>query len=264
MKSGKQKYIEELIHETDGEKWFATFKTPIFSADGQIAGTTGLSQDITERLETERRVINAIIETEEKERMRLAADLHDEIGPLLSSIKMYLSTLTTNKDSKKFEYILSQLNTLTRSAIDNTKSISNAISPHLLTNHGLQAAITSVVMNIKDLIRTDLHSSLGETRFSSNIEIIYYRIINELINNTIKHAKASLIKIDISLDGAILRLKYSDNGIGFDPEKSMSIKNKKGMGMYNLLSRIKTINGEYTLDSSKGKGFRFELWCNVR
>ncbi len=217
-----------------------------------------IMRDLTERKDVERKVINAIIETEEKERSRLASDLHDEIGPLLSSIKMYLSTLNPQSDPEKIKHVLSQLNELVKGAVTSTREISNDISPHLLTNHGLHAAVYAAIYNITEFITVNFDSHVEGLRFPANIEIVYYRIINELINNTIKHAKATEIKIDLILKENVLFLKYSDNGVGFE-HSEIPQGRSRGMGIYNLLSRVKSIKGTYKIETNRGNGFLFEL-----
>jgi len=211
----------------------------------------------------ERRILDTIIETEENERERLASDLHDEIGPILSSMKMYINSLSENENKKKKEYIITQLLELVREAISNIRAISNALSPHILTNYGLPAAIKSTIQNAQEFIDIEFSNNFKKLRFPSNVEIIYYRILNELLNNTLKHAKAKKIVILLQFDEGYLVLRYFDDGVGFNVEQVMK-KKQSGIGLFNILSRIKTISGKYKIETSHGNGFRFELICKVR
>lgn len=216
-------------------------------------------RDISERKKLEKRIFETIIETEEKERGRIAADLHDEIGPLLSSMKMYLSSLAESKDKTKSDYIMDQLSLLVKEAISSAREISNALSPHLLNNHGLYAALKPIIDQLTEFITVSYKSNIEDIRFSTNIEIIYYRIIRELINNTLKHSKATLIDIKLSYNHNILKLSYSDNGVGFEYSVKSAKKDKDGIGLFNIVSRIKTINGQFSIETEKGKGFKFDL-----
>ena len=215
-------------------------------------------RDISERKIYERKILDAIIETEEKERQRLAADLHDEIGPILSSLKMYISTLHVESDKEKIQYIIKQTNELIREAINSVRNISNALSPHILTNYGLVAAIKAAIESIKDFKNISFTYNFQQERFSQNIEIVYYRILREMINNTIKHAEAKEISIQLFYENGYLKMRYTDDGKGFDVNKEMEQK-KSGLGLFNILSRIRTLNSTYKFGHLTDKGFLFEM-----
>ncbi|OFX85958.1 MAG: hypothetical protein A2W99_16895 [Bacteroidetes bacterium GWF2_33_16] len=217
-----------------------------------------VARDIRERKDLEKKLINAIIETEEKERQRLASDLHDEVGPLLSSMKMYMNIMATNKDQVKSDYIIKQLNILIEESIHNIREVSSALNPYLLNKYGLKTAVESFFEKSKSIIAVQFNTNIENNRFPINIEAVYYRIIKELFNNTIKHANADNVEIDLSFNNSNLVLKYSDNGVGFIFEDDLS-EVKKGMGIRNIINRIKMINGKYSVSSYKNKGFKFEL-----
>ncbi len=217
-----------------------------------------LIRDITERKKLEKILIDTIIQTEEKERERMAADLHDEVGPLLSSMKMYLNSLVETKDNAKSIYIADQLQILIKESITAVREISNDLSPHILNNYGLAAAVRSAVETNLQFIAINLKENLENRRFSPNIEIIFYRIIRELLNNTIKHAGAKSIDISLFHTDEKMMLYYSDNGKGFDWHQVIN-STRKGLGLMNILSRVKSMNGHYNIQTSPGKGFNFEL-----
>ncbi len=118
--------------------------------------------------------------------------------------------------------------------------------------------IDSFLAMKRDFLEITFHQSLENTRFNLSIEIMVYRIIKELVNNTIKHAKASSIEIKLYEENNIVKLFYKDNGIGFDNVTKAGFP-VGSIGLLNIMSRIKTINGKYNLSSSKGAGFEFEL-----
>ncbi len=233
----------------------------LINYDNQKAILT-IVRDIRARKEMEKKYMDAIVETEEKERERLARDLHDEIGPLLSSLKMYISSLQPTGKKEREGYILQQMISLVNEAIQTVRSISTDLSPHVLNQYGLEAALESLIQKIEKLIEIDFQSNLKEERLPSNIEIIYYRIIKELINNTLKHAGASRIKIGLQRYDNTLYLYYSDNGKGFDFQKTIDSK-EKGIGLTNIMSRIKAINGKFSVSGGIGKGFILELYCSI-
>jgi PAS domain S-box-containing protein len=217
-----------------------------------------LIRDITERKKLEKTLIDTIIQTEEKEREKMAADLHDEVGPLLSSMKMYLNSLLETKDAAKSLYISDQLKMLIKESITAVREISNDLSPHILNNYGLTAAVRAAVETNLQFIKIILKENLENRRFPPNIEIIFYRIIRELINNTIKHANAKSIDISLFHSEEKMMLYYSDDGKGFDWQMVIN-STRKGLGIMNILSRLKSMNGQYNIQTSPGKGFYFEL-----
>ena len=172
-------------------------------------------RDITERRQLENRILDTIISTEEKEREKFARNLHDELGPLLSSIKMYVNSLASATDQQKHSFIISQLKQILTEAIQSTKELSNDLSPHVLASYGLVAALEWFINQIKPYISVNFETNLKEERFSSSLELSIYRIIKELINNTIKHARADSITINLHLYLQSIHLSYSDNGVGF-------------------------------------------------
>ena len=223
-----------------------------------IKGLIITLRDISERKLIEKRILDAVIKTEENERERFAKNLHDDLGPLLSSIKLYISSLHATNDKDKQEFIINQLNDVVKEAITTTKEVSNDLSPHILINYGLVSAIESFLNKVPAAIRTEFITDLTTERYSNTIENSYYRIIKELINNTLKHAHASFIHIELNESGQHLSLSYADNGIGFSLESSVKGK-QTGMGMSNIISRAKSLDGKYNIITSPGKGFEFTI-----
>jgi signal transduction histidine kinase len=151
--------------------------------------------------------------------------------------------------------MLRQTNELIDEAITSTKAISNNLSPHLIMDYGLVKAVESFCkkVNLAQKTHIDFESSLGPDRFDQTIEIVLYRVITELINNTLKHANASKIEIYLEMIEQILQLTYLDDGIGFDKDKAMSAESG-GMGLKNIVSRLRSINGNYRILSRPGAG----------
>jgi PAS domain S-box-containing protein len=217
-----------------------------------------LVRDITERKTLEKKLFETIINTEEKEREKFAGDLHDEVGPLLSSLKMYISLLAETDDKKKKEYITPQIQTLIKEAITSVREISNDLSPHVLNNYGCVAAINSFIGMKRDFINVAFNQNLENVRFAQSIEIVLYRVVKELVNNTIKHAKAFNIEIKMYEEDNFIKLFYKDDGIGFKTDETVNLSSGS-IGLLNIMSRVKTVNGKYKISSSKGTGFAFEM-----
>ena len=222
-----------------------------------IKGIVFTCRDITERKSTENRILEAVLKTEEKERERFAKNLHDDLGPLLSSLKMYLGMLSDVEKMDKKDFIISQLQDIVKEAIATTKDVSNDLSPHVLTNYGLASAVESFIGKIKSSVNIDFENKIKATRFSAIIETSLYRITKELLNNTIKHANAQNIELKIYENNTMLNFYYCDDGQGLKEE--LNEQSKKGMGLSNIISRAKTLNSTYNFKNTMGKGFCFEM-----
>jgi len=223
-----------------------------------IKGIVLTLRDISERKLLDKKVLDAVIKTEEQERERFAKNLHDDLGPLLSSIKMYLGLMKTTDQPEKQDYVITQLNEVVKEAITTTKEVSNDLSPHILINYGLASAIENFIQKIPLTIKVNFQCSLLSERYSNTIENSFYRIIKELINNTVKHSEANRIDITLEEKGQNLDLSYTDNGKGFDLENYEKSK-KTGMGISNIISRAKSLNGVYELYASINSGFSFRI-----
>jgi PAS domain S-box-containing protein len=245
-------------------------------------------RNISERKQVEARILDTIIATEERERDKFARNLHDELGPLLSSIKMYVNSLSSATDSSfrndlknkkkkdspqvsgkdgntmlsveksKDDFILTQLREILTEVIQSTKEISNDLSPQVLANYGLVAALDWFINHLKPHITIHFETNLKEERFPNLLEVSLYRIIKELINNTLKHAQASNITVKIHLILKALHVKYIDDGKGF-PQNWQDNMASMGMGMSNIVSRSKLLNATCKFFNNSPLGMSFEM-----
>jgi signal transduction histidine kinase len=209
----------------------------------------------TDRLRSEKRVINAIINTEENERKRFAKDLHDGLGPILSTVKMSLSALTDRIKDQAGLVILNNTNHLVNEAISTIKDISNNLSPHVLSNFGLASAISAFTTKINQTkaVEIDFKSNMESQRLDNDKEVVVYRAVCELINNSVLHSGASRIEIELNKHEKFVTLQFYDNGRGFDTS-SLTREDIKGMGLSNIETRVKTVEGVFILESTPGKG----------
>ncbi|HET6559994.1 MAG TPA: sensor histidine kinase [Prolixibacteraceae bacterium] len=205
---------------------------------------------------TEKMFLNTIIQTEEKERKRFAKDLHDGLGPLLSTVKMSVSSLAQLKHDEMSRQIVENTELVINEAIKSLKEISDNLSPHILENFGLIRALNNFCnkINVARTIKINLESNLKDERFDNNVEVVLYRVICELINNTIKHAKAKKIDLSLTKEEKYLNIIYKDDGKGFDVKKALEQPSGTGMGFSNIYSRINSLKGEINIESEHRKG----------
>lgn len=205
------------------------------------------------REENESAVLSAVIQAEEKARQTFARDLHDGLGPVLSSIKMGMSAIDMQSLDQQNRMIVQRSTQATDQAIVSLKEISNQLSPHLLKNYGLAMAIDSLGEQLlgNSAIDFKFNSTIGNERFSYQLEITLYRIVAELINNSIKHGHPDFISLSLIRQNDKFLLAYNDNGHGFEPDQLLLIH---GMGLENIRSRVKSMRGIFQLESAPDKG----------
>ena len=208
------------------------------------------------RREAEKRVLNAIIQTEEKERKRFAKDLHDGLGPLLSTVKMSISTLQLMDQDPSRKEIIENTAHVINESIKSIKEISNNLSPHILNNFGLASAIKDFSNKIDSkVLPINFESNAFNKRFDESVEVVLYRVVCELINNTMKHANAHAADINLTFQHKTILLSYTDDGIGFNANEVVGENTPmQGMGYSNMLSRISSIKGKMDVESSSESG----------
>jgi signal transduction histidine kinase len=209
----------------------------------------------------ERRILDAVIRTEEKERQHFSKELHDGLGPLLSSAKMSVSALDRMNTDPRQKELIQNTYLVIDEAVRSLRELSNNMNPNILTNFGLVRAVNSFTNKLAAFspVKVNFSTNLQETRFDSEVEIILYRVICELINNTLKHAKAHTISLSIlRVADDEISIIFEDDGIGFVPEQVLN-NPEGGMGMSNIASRITSLKGEIDIDSAPGRGTHIRI-----
>lgn len=215
-----------------------------------------------QKLEDEKKIMNAqsIMVGQEKERERIAQELHDGIGVLLSTASVQFSSVEAYADDETGQ-MLKKANKLLKEAGKEVREISHNMMPGVLSKFGLKEAIEDLFDDVAESakIKIDLRLTCGDVRLSDNMEIMLYRVIQEMLNNTLKHAAASIIKLVISRDNDVIFIDYSDNGKGFDREKLTG----KGLGLSGIRSRIEYLGGKVELKSDPGQGTEYSCLVPV-
>ncbi len=195
---------------------------------------------------------NIIIQ--EQERARIAAELHDDIGVKLSVIRLYVNQIAKHKTKQNdSESILVKTNQILDTTIDTTRRISHELLPPVLEELGLRLALDEFVRETAEAsgisIKLDYNNLIKPQ--AGFIELQIFRIIQELVKNTLNHANASKLRISVDKMDQGLKVAVKDNGKGMDTSE---INKSKGLGMKNIQSRAKIINGEICIQSELGNG----------
>lgn len=202
-----------------------------------------------------REMSRTVIDVQEKERKHLSRELHDNVNQILSSCKLFLEvaeTETTNKD-----YFLQLAQKHIKSAIDEIRNISHSLNPPCLDGAGLVNSVIELGEHINRSGKIQVHvdvETFNEDFLYSPIKLAIYRMIQEQINNVLKHAKAKNLYLSFhSTDNSIV-VTIEDDGVGFNVNKA-----KKGLGLQNILYRVDCFKGKYHIDSSPGNGCRMRI-----
>ncbi len=204
-----------------------------------------------------KRILTAVLRTEEKARSRFSKELHDGLGPLLSSARMSLSALQRESLPADQQEIIDNTTYVIDEAIRSLREISNNLSPHVLNDFGLARGVqnfvgkSSAMHDVKIRFTTNLRSE----RYDTDVEVILYRVVCELVNNSLKHSGCTEINLSLSKSGDTLALDYTDNGRGFNPAAVTDC----GMGLSNIASRINSLNGRFDITSAKGVGMQAKI-----
>ncbi len=197
----------------------------------------------------------SIVETEEKERIRIAKDLHDGVGQLLSAAKLNLSSLESKLSMKGTEQETAFKNAvdLLDESVKEVRAVSHNMMPNTLIKLGLASAVREFITKIQNTpdLKVNLEIVGMNERLEQEKESILYRVIQELISNIIKHAKATELTMQLIRHEKELSVVIEDNGRGFDVNK---INDFEGIGLKNIISRVEFINGSVHFDSAPGKG----------
>lgn len=196
----------------------------------------------------------AVIDAEEHERKRIGADLHDGVGQLFSAVKMNLNGLferiTLQREEDRF--LAENTLALVDESCKEVRVISHQMMPNMLLRSGIASDLNSFIEKIDaDSLKIRLETTGFKDRLESNVETMLYRIIQETINNVIKHAQATQLDIILKRDAREITAVIKDNGIGFDTGKTGTFE---GIGLKNILTRIEYLRGTIEYDSAPGKG----------
>ncbi len=216
-----------------------------------------LQQQQIEQLETDKQLLaaEALMRGEEQERTRLAKDLHDGLGGMLSGVKFSFQHMRDNlvmtpDNQAAFERSLDMLN----SSINELRRVAHNMMPESLVKFGLDAALSDFCSSVTDSGALEVRYQslhLQQASVSQQLSIAVYRIVQELLSNVLKHAAATHALVQVSMQNQVLQITVEDDGKGFDKQQ---LADSKGMGWNNIRSRIDYLQGKMDIRSAPGEG----------
>ena len=208
-------------------------------------------------------LLNATIETQEKERKRISQDLHDEIGAQLSTAKLGVGKII--RLSKEMAMVGDQAmetKNMLDEIISNVRQLSRELLPATLEEFGLEVTFEELRKRVEANADFELNFNIEHKipRMEVRKELYLYRVVQELLNNAIKHSQATVIELNATLTGDRLYLEFKDNGVGFDMSKlQQNNGSARGLGLYNIESRISMLNAKMSYDSAPQQGTRIGI-----
>lgn len=205
-------------------------------------------------IQYQKELLSAVIITQEEERKRIAQDLHDDISSKLNIVSLNSHLLTTpNLSGNEINEITANIINLTAKALDNSRKIAHGLLPPVLEKFGLHAGVEELCLEFSSSKAVTVnYENRTEFAIADNDRHLHvFRILQELMNNSLRHGKATFISILFEEKNGLKSCHYTDNGIGFDMKNDT---NKKGLGMKNIESRVAFLDGCITIDSDVNKG----------
>jgi len=276
QKKDKGLWLEEYrFRRSDGKYALISDKGfLVFGKENKVMRMVGSMQDITEKREMEKRLLKqelnkqkliaqAMVDAQEKERAEIGKELHDNINQILSTTKLYLE-LARNDHKERMNLIGRSAENI-QEAIQEIRNISRSLVPSSIGDLGLLDSISDLVESIRTTraIHVEFYPvGRFDEKLSDKEKLMLFRIIQEQVNNVLKHSEARNLIIELSLEetGTRIELNITDDGKGFNPGK---IGNKKGLGLSNIMSRAGLFGGKVTLVSSPGEGCKLRVQVPV-
>lgn len=206
------------------------------------------------KAEQQEQILRNTILAQEKERRRIARDLHDEVGAMLSVVKLNIGRIEKNVEPGKPKVLAGETKSYLNETIMQVRRISRALLPPSLEKLGLFYALEELAnwVNKSDEVQIKTKLTGRQIRFDVKKELGVFRIVQEILNNALKHAGATIIELNIRFSNQNLAIVVNDNGKGFNPGEKL----KTGLGLKNLESRSEIIGARFKLKSKPGKGTR--------
>ncbi|HYG02329.1 MAG TPA: sensor histidine kinase [Chryseosolibacter sp.] len=202
----------------------------------------------------QQKMLQAELESQEAERRRLAADLHDSIGGMLSTIRVGISTMARMLPNPQ---TVDQTKQMLDDTISSVRRISRDLMPSTLEKFGLLHALTELCERFEATSKINIAFHHGEVHPSLDKprELMIFRVVQELLNNAIKHSEAKQIDVRMNASESELKITVEDDGVGFNPDDfKADAKSGKGLGLYNIENRARLLGADLTYNTTRIKG----------
>ncbi|MBN1699203.1 MAG: PAS domain-containing protein [Spirochaetales bacterium] len=262
------------IGDTTGKKkkTCCSSATPFWDTEGTVKGFVFNIRDITEKMKTKKTlaryrsklkaISSELTLAEEKERRRIATNLHDHIGQKLALAKIKLGALKASHKNHPDSSVIEEVRSLVEDTIRTTRSLTFTLSPPVLYEFGLIAAFEWLIDHYRDRygLSCDFYTDIDRIDMNEDMSILLFKIINELLLNVVKHAGTDIAAVDIHGGDDGVTISVCDRGKGFDSGRLETIiSGCKGFGLFNIRERLNYIGGRLDIESAEGAGTKVNL-----
>jgi PAS domain S-box-containing protein len=267
FRDGVSGEIEFTFIDGEGRRRTGGFIASILAdAQGKPKAVMTTVRDITERKRAEKQLQSMASQlslAEERERRRIATELHDDVGQILAMAKMKLSALREKQSTAGLKDAVGEVKTLCEQAIAFTRSLTSQLSPPALYELGLEPAVEYLTKRHRDDfgIDTDFTSDRKPKPLDDDIRVLLFQSIRELLNNIVRHARASRTTVSITRESDSIRIAVEDNGAGFDTSAQ---RDNGAFGLFNIKERLVCLGGTFELRSSPGQGTRVVITAPLK
>lgn len=246
--------------------------SPILNSDGETSGYVFVFRDISERKDAEEKLLayqeklrslaSVLSILEDRERQKIASQLHESIGQVLAMSKFKLASLLNDDLPEAHQQELQEVYSLIEDTLRDTRLLTTEISPPVLYELGFKAGVSWLLERTesKHNIQTHLRDDNQEKPLDDDIRIILFRATNELVQNVIQHAKAQNVTVHLSRNDSYIQVQVIDDGKGFDVSTlSPTVDMQNGFGLFNIRERLEHLHGSFSIESSPDEGTRVTL-----
>ena len=251
--------------------WGRLTVTPFRDSEGECQFALGMVEDITEQKQAEKEIrtyqeelrslASELSLTEERERRRLATELHDHVGQILALAQIKLGALKESASSTSLTGPLDEIRCLMEQMIKYTRSLTFELSPPILYDLGFEPAVewlAELFQNqhgLKIEVRTDRHTK----PMDDQLRVLLFQAVRELLLNVVKHAQANQAKVVISREGNDIHIQVEDNGVGMNIPPGGALGSAGGFGLFSIRERLKYLGGQLKMASDSGQGTKVTL-----
>ena len=238
-------------------KWISINSRGLFDDQGHLAGRIGIARDVSNEIlggERIRQLSRQLIQTQEEERKGLALDLHDELGQLLSALKIGLQALPRGDPQPQGqEEELERLITLSQDIMNKVRSLAYSLRPAALDRFGLVLAIEDLAETVMEATKLEINLDLAEipdSRLSAEVKTTIFRFIQEALTNAVRHSGSPTVEVALAVEGDLLKARVRDFGKGFDAEEILNgIPTPHRLGLVGMKERLGLIGGDLEITS---------------
>ncbi len=261
-------YVENPILTKDGKERIISWQNSVIRDDGgNIVGILSSGEDITERKRAEEKLFeyseklrlmsSELSLTEQRERQRIATELHDRIGQSMAVSKIKLEELKRDLSETGFKKSADEIIEIMDQLIYDTRSLTFELSPPVLFILGLEAALEWLAEQFQEKhgLRVSFQKEGGSQKLDKDIAFVLFRSTQELLINIVKHSRADFVSISMKKSGGKVQINVKDNGVGFDPQKiEMPANSKGGFGIFSIRERLNYLGGQFRVEAKPGRG----------